>query len=161
MARAKAIVAGPRGGAGVDPGRGPEGRRDLARRVARGSTARTRRGPSSRRPTRSWPGCGRAAGGQDLAVAEANLARSKAEVESLNILMDRMTVRAPRDGTVLRRQIEPGEYAASDPARPALIIGDLSDLNIRAQVDEEDIGLVTAEGKAVAQLRRGGGGVCA
>lgn len=89
----------------------------------------------------------------DLVVAEANLARSKAEVEALQLLVDRMTVRAPRDGVVLRRQIEPGEYAAADPARPALIIGDLSDLNIRAQVDEEDIGLVTGRGRAIARLR--------
>lgn len=89
----------------------------------------------------------------DLAVAEANLARSKAEVEALNLLAERMTVRAPRDGTVLRRQIEPGEYAAADPGRPALIVGDLTDLNIRAQVDEEDIGLMTNEARAVARLR--------
>ncbi|MCC6675887.1 MAG: efflux RND transporter periplasmic adaptor subunit [Phycisphaerales bacterium] len=89
----------------------------------------------------------------DLAVAEADLARSTAEVEALNLLLDRLTVRAPRDGVVLRRQIEPGEYAASDPARPALIIGDLSDLNIRAQVDEEDIGLITPHARAVARLR--------
>lgn len=89
----------------------------------------------------------------DLVVAKADLARSTAEVEALNLLLDRLTVRAPRDGVILRRQIEPGEYAASDPARPALIIGDLSDLNIRAQVDEEDIGLVTPNARAVARLR--------
>lgn len=89
----------------------------------------------------------------DLSVAEANLARSTAEVEALNLLLERMTVRAPREGVILRRQIEPGEYAAADPGRPALIIGDLSDLNIRAQVDEEDIGLVTAQARAVARLR--------
>lgn len=89
----------------------------------------------------------------DLDVAEANLARSAAEVEALNLLLERMTVRAPRDGVVLRRQIEPGEYAAADPARPALIIGDLSELNIRAEVDEEDIALVTPTARAIARLR--------
>lgn len=89
----------------------------------------------------------------DLVVAQADLARSTAEVEALNLLLERMTVRAPRDGVVLRRQVEPGEYTASDPTRPALIIGDLADLNIRAQVDEEDIGLVTASARAVARLR--------
>jgi multidrug efflux pump subunit AcrA (membrane-fusion protein) len=80
----------------------------------------------------------------DLAVAESKVAGLRAEVQALRLLMDRLTVRAPRDGKVLRRQIEPGEFASADPGRSAIILGDLSVLNVRAQVDEEDIGLIRA-----------------
>lgn len=79
----------------------------------------------------------------DLAVAQAQLGQRRAEVEALRVLKDRLIVRAPRDGQVLRRSIEPGENASTDSSRPAMILGDLTRLHIRAQVDEEDIALVT------------------
>ncbi len=89
----------------------------------------------------------------DLAIAQANLGRLKAEVEALELLLERLTVRAPRDATVLRRDIEVGEIAAADGNRPSLILGDLSTLRVRAQVDEEDIALVGLQSKAVARSR--------
>jgi len=89
----------------------------------------------------------------DLAVLEADLAGNRAEVEAQRLLMERLTVRAPRDGTVLRRDIEAGEYATTNPDRPALIVGDLTRLNVRAQVDEEDIALVGASPEALARTR--------
>lgn len=89
----------------------------------------------------------------DLIIAQAALARAQAEVRALTVLRERMTVRAPRAATVLRRQVEPGEFATTDSTRPALILGDLERINIRAEIDEEDIGLVTAKSKAVARMR--------
>lgn len=89
----------------------------------------------------------------DLAVSQARLALLKAEVEALQVLVDRLTVRAPREGTVLRRQIEPGEYASTDSLRPAFVIGDLRQLHIRAQVDEEDIALIGHSPRAIARTR--------
>jgi multidrug efflux pump subunit AcrA (membrane-fusion protein) len=100
----------------------------------------------------------------DLAVAEAKLASLKAEVEALRLLKERMTVRSPRAGRVLRRQVEPGEYASTDGARPAFIIADLDHLHIRAQVDEEDIAVISraAAGQApVKALARTRGAVVA
>ncbi len=89
----------------------------------------------------------------DLEVATAGVEAQRAEVASLKLLMDRLTVRAPRAGTVLRRDIEPGEYSTT--SHPAMIIGDLTRLAVRAQVDEEDIALVSPKGKAVARSRGG------
>jgi multidrug efflux pump subunit AcrA (membrane-fusion protein) len=89
----------------------------------------------------------------DLLVAQANLERMKAEVEALKMLLERQMVRAPRSGVVLRRDIEPGEYASTESMRPAMILGDLSKLNVRAQVDEEDIALVAEGSHAVARTR--------
>lgn len=89
----------------------------------------------------------------DLAVATASLERLKAEVAALTTLQERYTVTAPRAGTVLRRQVEPGEYTVGGVERPALIIGDLTMLHVRAQVDEEDIALVGDAPRAVARTR--------
>lgn len=80
----------------------------------------------------------------DLALVEGNLARLRAEVEALRLLLDRVTVRAPRAGLVLRREVDPGEFASVDPNTPNLIIGDLDSIRVRAQVDEEDIALLGA-----------------
>ncbi|MFZ2874059.1 MAG: efflux RND transporter periplasmic adaptor subunit, partial [Phycisphaerales bacterium] len=89
----------------------------------------------------------------DLVLAQAQLANRIAEVDALKLLIDRLTVRAPRDGTVLRREIEPGEQATPGGASPPMILGDLSGLWVRAQIDEEDIGLVGAVAQAVARTR--------
>lgn len=89
----------------------------------------------------------------DLLVAQAALDLARAEVQSLQILRDRLTVRAPRDSVVLRRSVEAGEYIGADPTRPALILGDLEQLVVRAQVDEEDIALVGEAPKALARTR--------
>jgi HlyD family secretion protein len=97
----------------------------------------------------------RAGGWQpDLAVAQANLASLKAQVAALELLKDRLTVKAPAPGRILRRDIEPGEFAANDPNRPAFIIADLDHLHVRAQVDEEDIALISqAATKGIAAVR--------
>ena len=94
----------------------------------------------------------------DLTIAEARLAGLKAEVEALTLLKDRLTVRAPRAGRIIRRQVEPGEFASTDSTRPALLLADLDRLHVRAQVDEEDIALITAAAsrgpvRAVAMTR--------
>lgn len=91
----------------------------------------------------------------DLVVAEAAAQAVRARIESLEVLKDRLTVRAPRDATVLRREVEPGEYILGplSRTRAPLVLGDLTRLNVRAQVDEEDIGLVALGSKAVGRTR--------
>lgn len=96
--------------------------------------------------------------GPDRDLIEADLARARAEVASLKLLRDRLTVTAPRDGTILSRDIEAGEHAAAMPDRPLMVLADLDRLRVRAQVDEEDIGLVWAslsEGRGVRARTRG------
>jgi multidrug resistance efflux pump len=89
----------------------------------------------------------------DLAIATAALAQRQAEVVALELLVERLTVRALRDGVVLRRSVEAGEFLGVDPRNPALIIGDLDRLAVRAQVDEEDIALVGEGSRAIARTR--------
>lgn len=90
----------------------------------------------------------------DLEVAQANLESTKAQIAALQVLKERMTVRAPREGTVLRREVEPGEYVQGPSmAHAALVLGDLTKLHVRAQVDEEDFALIGMDSKGVGRTR--------
>lgn len=90
----------------------------------------------------------------DLEVAQANLESTKAQVAALQVLKERMTVRAPREGTVLRRDVEPGEHVQGPSmASPPLVLGNLTKLHVRAQVDEEDFALIGTDSKAVGRTR--------
>ena len=65
--------------------------------------------------------------------------------------LDRLTVRSPIAGTVLKSYVEPGEIAPMGD-KPAIIVGDLSVLHIRAQVDERDAQRLAADCRAFAFL---------
>ena len=73
-----------------------------------------------------------------LAAAEAEFAAASADVKQTELLIDRLVVRAPRDGTILQVNIRAGEYAAISPKSPPLVLGDLSELQVRADVDEQN-----------------------
>jgi HlyD family secretion protein len=82
---------------------------------------------------------------QDVAVAQAQLAATQAQLASaeislqrLQLLIDRLTVQAPRDGTVIQLNIRAGEYAATAPKTPAMILGDTGKLQVRADIDEQN-----------------------
>ncbi|TNE27231.1 MAG: efflux RND transporter periplasmic adaptor subunit, partial [Alphaproteobacteria bacterium] len=64
----------------------------------------------------------------------------KAQLESQHHVLHRLTITTPLDGTVLKRDIEPGETATMVDI--LFWIGDAEHLRITAEVDEEDIALV-------------------
>ncbi len=85
----------------------------------------------------------------DLLVAEALLSRAQAEKGMIRTRLDRLTVRSPIAGTVLKCYVEPGEVAAVGD-KPAIVVGDLSVLHIRAQVDERDAARLYGDCRALA-----------
>jgi multidrug resistance efflux pump len=88
----------------------------------------------------------------DVAEARAAVAEAAAAIEENLRNSERAIVRAPFDGTVLERNVLPGEYATA--GRDALMLfGDLSSLRVRVDVDEESAPLVRANSKAVAVVR--------
>lgn len=91
----------------------------------------------------------------DLDVGRATLAQRSAEVEATKLRIANMTIRAPRDGTILKRNIDPGEYAATGMGSglPPLVLGDLAHLHVRAQVDEEDATMLRLGADARARVR--------
>jgi HlyD family secretion protein len=90
---------------------------------------------------------------QDIAVARARIAQADADINAIQLLIDRRTVRAPIDGTVLKRDIEPGQFAPADVINAAMVLGDLSSMNIRARIDEEDLPRLREGARGVARLR--------
>lgn len=71
-------------------------------------------------------------------AAEAQLSAAKADVQQTELLIDRLTVKAPRDGTILQVNIRAGEYASPQNKQPALVLGDIQTLHVRADVDEQN-----------------------
>jgi len=75
----------------------------------------------------------------ELAMSRARLAASEASVAAARSDLDRTAVRSPIDGVVLQVEVRPGEYApAGVAARPLLLLGDLSRLHVRVDIDESD-----------------------
>jgi HlyD family secretion protein len=68
-----------------------------------------------------------------LNVARAELLLAKAGLEKL-------TIRAPVDGTVLQVNARQGELATPAVPQPLMLIGDISQLRVRAELDERDFG---------------------
>ncbi len=94
-------------------------------------------------------------------LAKAKLESALAAVESARAGrdaaatdLDRMTVRAPADGTVLQVNIHPGEYAVAGAVdTPLLRLGDVSRLHVRTDIDENDAWRFTPGSRAVAYIR--------
>ena len=69
-------------------------------------------------------------------LADLDLARAR--LADARIRLDLLTIRAPRDGTVLQVNIRPGEYTMVNSSETAILLGDISQLQLRVDVDESD-----------------------
>ena len=70
--------------------------------------------------------------------------------------IDRLTVTAPCDGRVLKRNIDVGEITGVEGAAAAFVVGDVDVLHVRARIDEEDLQGLRAGAEAIARVRGGG-----
>lgn len=90
----------------------------------------------------------------DLTIAEARVAVARAAVETVQAELEQLVVRAPFAGKVLQVNVRVGEYAAAGAsAQPALVLGDVSTLHVRADVDEMDVWRLQQQGAARAFVR--------
>lgn len=62
---------------------------------------------------------------------------SKAQVKEVENQYQYLTIKAPNDAVVIRKNIKAGEMAI--PGMPAVILSDLSSLKVRADVSESDL----------------------
>ncbi len=85
--------------------------------------------------------------------ATADLELARAQLDDAKVRLDLLTVRAPRGGTVLQVNIRTGEYAAVNASEPAVLLGDIRQLQLRADVDESDAPRVRPGCRAVAFLK--------
>jgi HlyD family secretion protein len=79
---------------------------------------------------------------------DSNAAQLAENVKALASQVSDTEVRAPLDGVVLRRTIEPGEVVAQ--SLPLFEIGDTSRLLLRIAVDEGDVGKIATEPASIA-----------
>ena len=90
----------------------------------------------------------------DIQIARAEVAEAGRQVERIQADIDRMTVTAQIDGQILQCKVRPGEYAqAGVLAQPLILMGATTQLNVRADVDEQDAWRVKAGAAAMASPR--------
>lgn len=87
-------------------------------------------------------------------TAEARLGSAKAELQAVRVALDLLTVRAPTDGDVLQVNVRPGEYApAGTSGDPLILLGNLTRLHVRVDIDENDAWRFSSDAPAVAFVR--------
>jgi HlyD family secretion protein len=79
---------------------------------------------------------------EDIAIAQAQVDAAVARIAVAQGTLDKTIIKSPIDGVVLRRYQKPGEMMALLPPTPIYEIADMSQLRVRAQIDEADIGRV-------------------
>ena len=89
-----------------------------------------------------------------LDSAKARVLQAQSQVEAVETTLERLNVRAPMDGEILQVNIRPGEFAMAGPtSTPMLVMGNLDQLHVRVDIDENDAWRFHPNGKAVAYLR--------
>jgi len=70
---------------------------------------------------------------------EAGLIAARSEVTLAESLLDKTRIRAPIAGKVLQINAKLGELVAPTPELPLVVMGDMSIVRVRAEVDEPDV----------------------
>lgn len=89
-----------------------------------------------------------------VSIDEAAVARAKADVERIKLLLSRYAVTAPIDGLIMQVKTRVGEFATTgvlDP--PLMVVGDDTRLHVRVDVDEQQAWRVKPNAKAMAFIR--------
>ncbi len=93
-------------------------------------------------------------------TAEAQLATTKGKIASAEAMLNRTQVqrdlhiiRAPRDGRILQVNTRSGEFAAPGDKDPMILLGQVNELQLRADVDEDNASRVREKMPAVAFIK--------
>jgi multidrug resistance efflux pump len=91
---------------------------------------------------------------KDIEVAKAEVLQAASQVQRVRADLERLTVVSPIDGEILQCKVRPGEYAAAGPlAQPLILLGAVTQLNVRAEVDERDALRVNQNAAVTASVR--------
>ena len=90
---------------------------------------------------------------EDLEVAQAAVVQAQSQVESIQIGLERLTVRALTDGEVLQVNVRPGQFAAMAWQEPMIVLGDVNRLHVRVDIDENDLPMFERGAEAIATLK--------
>jgi len=76
---------------------------------------------------------------RDVSIAAAAVEQARAGVDLARVEVERLVVRAPVAGTILRVDVRPGEFVGTPPGKPLVVLGDTSRLHVRVSIDEHDL----------------------
>lgn len=85
----------------------------------------------------------------DVIIAEAQLQGAEAQLTHTILLLDRLNIRSPCCGTILQNNIRKGEYISAGSS-PAVILGDIDHLQVRADIDEQNASSLMKHATATA-----------
>jgi len=90
----------------------------------------------------------------DIEIARAEVNQTQLQVDRVQADLDRTIVRAPIAGEILQCKVRAGEYAqAGQLPQPLILMGATNQLNVRADVDEQDAWRVKTGAQAAASVR--------
>jgi multidrug resistance efflux pump len=90
----------------------------------------------------------------DKDIAKANVALAEAQVQQTKTDLDRVLVRAPRDGVILQVNVREGEYVGTPPGQALMLLGAIHEkVHVRVDIDEHDIPRFQKGGPAQASPR--------
>jgi HlyD family secretion protein len=93
-------------------------------------------------------------GEAQVASSRAQVAAAQAQMRATQVDIDRMTVTAPVDGQVLQVNLRLGEFAQAGPlSTPLMLVGNVDELHVRVDVDENDAWRVSSKAAATAYVR--------
>jgi HlyD family secretion protein len=90
---------------------------------------------------------------KEIAVAAAAVEQARQRVAQSEVEIERLVVRAPRAGTILRVDVRAGEFVGTPPGKSLVVLGDTSTTHVRVSVDEHDIGRFRPGVPAIAHPR--------
>jgi HlyD family secretion protein len=79
---------------------------------------------------------------EELARADAEVGAAEEQARIAKATLDKCTVKAPLSGTVLRTFLKAGESVSTVFPQPIVSLADTSQIRVRAEVDERDVGRV-------------------
>ena len=88
-----------------------------------------------------------------FASMSARIASAEAQLHRAKVQLDLLTIRAPRDGLILQVNTRAGEYAAPTSLEPILILGQTEELQLRADIDEDNASRVRTGMAAKAYIK--------
>jgi multidrug resistance efflux pump len=90
----------------------------------------------------------------DIEIARAEINEAQQRVERIQADIGRTIVTAPITGQILQCKVRVGEYAqAGQLAQPLILMGATSQLNVRADVDEQEAWRMKTGAPAIASVR--------
>lgn len=92
----------------------------------------------------------------DKAIARAKIEQMRAQISQTQTEIERCLVRAPVDGQVLQVNVRPGEFVGTPPDKTLVLLGDVRQQHVRADIDEHDIPRFRPELPAKAFVRGDG-----